>query len=137
MCAFAGSFGVYHQEAEGAGWETRDRGQFNYLLDRYGGPVEVIRLDADPRSPALLWLGAMNGNGPYRSVDGGRNWIRAHQGLGPPGSRPGEDGLPWATEVHAFAFHAGRTWMGSFRGGVWRWDGGGSLTPGRATPLTR
>lgn len=121
---YAGTFGVQWHPDDGAPWEDRSEGQFSYLLEEFSSPVTIETLAADPADPRLLWLGAIRGNGPYRSYDGGLLWRRVHGGLGQPGSIFGEDGLPAATSVRAFVFDGDRTWMGTFRGGVWWLDPG-------------
>lgn len=119
---FAGSFGLYRQLAPGAPWEDRNAGLFNYRLDCFGCTFPVFALhDA---GAGVMWLGGVDGNGPYRSTDGGRQWARQHAGLGAPGSRPGEDGLPLVPVVRAFASTDSSTLMAGFRGGLWEWTAG-------------
>ena len=74
-------------------------------------------------APLRLWLGAAVGDGVYRSVDGGLNWGRVHDGLGAPGGLEGEDGLSGITDVRAFAFHDAEIWMAGYRGGVYWLNG--------------
>lgn len=124
---FAGSFGVHYNDGVSVVWEQRNAGQFSYLLENFSGPVKPQALAIAPSGE--LWLGAIEGDGPYRSDDGGQSWIPVHDGLGPPGSRLGEDGLPFATTIRAFAFLESEVWMASFRGGVWRLDDEDVWTP--------
>jgi hypothetical protein len=124
---FAGSFGVHYLGPASVVWQTRDNGQFSYLLENFAGPVKPRVIAAAPDGE--LWLGSIQGDGPYRSTNSGISWIRVHDGLGEPGSRAAEDGLPGAPEVTAYAFvpeggGATSTWMSTFRGGVWRLDDG-------------
>ncbi len=120
---YAGSFGVHYLPAGSVVWQGRDGGQFSYLLENFSGPVKPQVIDQAPEG--TLWLGAIQGDGPYRSANAGQFWTPVHGGLGAPGSRPGEDGLPRAPQVNAFAFApeldgSRATWMATFRGGVWR-----------------
>lgn len=117
---FAGSFGVHYNDGSSVVWEQRNTGQFSYLQENFSGPVKPRTLDISP--DGVLWLGAIQGDGPYRGLDTGQSWQPVHGGLGPHGSREGEDGLPFATSINAFAFPEDAVWMASFRGGVWRLD---------------
>ena len=126
---FLGSFGVHHLPYGSVVWQSRNDGQFSYLLENYSGPVKPQVLDAAP--DGTLWLGAIQGDGPYRSSDGGGTWERVHDGLGAPGSRENEDGLPDAPQVNAFGFSPDPlggtvTWMATYRGGVQRLEEGTS-----------
>lgn len=115
---YAGSFGVHYNDGTSVVWEQRNAGLFSYLLQNFSGPVSPRCFALSP--DGTLWLGAIQGDGPYRSSDGGQSWSPVHDGLGAPGSRLGEDGLPYATSIQAFAFLENEVWMASFRGGVWR-----------------
>ena len=113
-----GSFGLY-LHVEGSGWSQRTTGMQTYLQTQSLEFMEMSTLATDPLDPTHLWCGTTEGNGPYESVNGGLSWQRRHDGLGVPGSALGEDGLPDATQVRNFVFSGDRTWMASFRGGVW------------------
>jgi hypothetical protein len=119
---FAGTYGVQWRSTGADSWQDRSAGLFNYRLDQYSGPVDVQTLALDPSDLDRVWLGSTQGNGPYRSRNGGQLWEQVHGGLGSPGSIFGEDGLPAATDVRAFVLDAATPWMGTYRGGVWRLD---------------
>lgn len=120
----AGSFGVHRYDPGLSRWETVNQGQFTYQPGDFGGPVVVGTLARD--EVGALWLGAVNGDGVYRGTEDpvlGLVWERLHEGFGAPGSHQTEFGLPRVTQARAFAFDRdGTTWMGGFRGGVWRLD---------------
>jgi hypothetical protein len=118
----AATYGVQYQPAPTAGWEQRNDGQSSYLCGiGAGGPVVAQALVADPAGD-VLWLGAINGDGPYRSRNGGLLWEPVHENLGPLGDCFEGSGLRRITQARAFAFGQGETWMGGFQGGVWRLD---------------
>lgn len=116
-----GSFGVFDRRDSAAPWLASWTGQSSYLQIVFGGPVGVQTLfrDADDG----LWLGALDGDGVYRSDDDAASWERVHAGLGAPGTREGEDGLPLAPQVRAFDEDpSGALRMAGFRSGVQRLD---------------
>ncbi len=116
-----GSFGIYRSDPQTAIWQERNTGFFSYDPFFFAGPFPVSAFVALPNGE--LWVGGINGDGPYRSIDGGENWQRVHQGLGEPGSYLAESGLPLMTQVRGFTIDQnGRVWMGGFRGGVFRLD---------------
>jgi len=116
---FAATFGVQHLDPGTGLWQDRNNGQSSYLCDAFfGGPVIAHTLASRPGAEGELWLGAINGDGPYRSRDDGRSWQKVHENLGPLGSCIDEPGLSRLTQARAFVFLDGRVWMGGFRGGV-------------------
>jgi hypothetical protein len=118
---FVGSFGVYRSDPQTATWQERNTGFFSYDPGFFAGPFPVSAFVA--LSDEDLWVGGINGDGPYRSVNGGQTWQRVHEGLGQPGSYLTEPGLPLVTQVRGFARDQdGRVWMGGFRGGAFRLD---------------
>jgi hypothetical protein len=117
-----GSFGLYRGQASGGtppfAWQKRTDGMQSYLLLGSEDLMEMQTIAFDPADPLHVLCGATEGNGPYESRDGGLSWQRVHTGLGTPGSIFDEDGLPNCSQVRAFVFESGETWMATFRGGV-------------------
>jgi hypothetical protein len=131
-----GSFGVYRSDPRTATWQERNTGFFSYDPSFFAGPFPVSAFVALPNGD--LWVGGINGDGPYRSVDGGQNWQRVHEGLGEPGSYLAEFGLPLVSQVRGFtADQNGRVWMGAFRGGVFRLDEATDIWQGVSAGLPR
>jgi hypothetical protein len=112
----------------GGSWVDRSQGQASYDVLDPTAPVRVQTLAVAPDDAGHLWLGAIQNDGPYESLNGGFLWSRVHAGLGIPYSIAGENGLPAATQVRAFVFPRDETWMGTYRGGVWSLDSGLSRT---------
>lgn len=133
---FVGSFGVYRSDPLTSTWQERNTGFFSYDPGFFAGPFPVSAFDALGQDE--LWVGGINGDGPYRSRDGGATWERLHDGLGEPGSYQSEPGLPLVTQVQAFASGPdGATWMGGFRGGAFRLDEGTGVWEQRSAGLPR
>ncbi|RKZ12761.1 hypothetical protein DRQ32_03015 [bacterium] len=115
---YVASFGVYRTDPPSPVWSDRNNGFFSYDPGFFGGPFPVSAL-ATLDDGRQFWAGGINGEGPYRSLDGGLSWARVHDGLGEPGSYLAEAGLPLVSQVQAFASDAtGQTWMAGFRGGA-------------------
>jgi len=120
---FASGFGVNYHDPGSSTWETRNEGQSSYNCDIFfRGPVLVHDLAARRTPVEEIWLGAIIGDGPYRSRDAGRTWLPVHGGLGPNGTCEAGPGLMGISQARSFAFTDSRVFMGGFVGGAWELD---------------
>jgi len=75
--AFAGA----HQSTDGGmTWTARNEG-IDARSGLSGGAIPVFTLTIDPNNPDILWAGVMGIRGLYKSIDGGKTWVRKDNGI--------------------------------------------------------
>ncbi len=125
----------YVATSSGGVWETADNGiSWKPIFDKYAS-YATSDIEIDPNNPSVLWLGTgennaqrsvANGDGVYKSVDGGKSWKNV--GL----KDSGHIGRIWinpANSDHVLVSSQGPLWSsGGDRGLYQTIDGGATWT---------
>ncbi len=72
--------GVHISTDNGLTWEQSNQG-----IETIGGPagdgIPVFSLTVDPHDPQIIWIGTDKTGDIYKSMDGGRTWLKKAEGI--------------------------------------------------------
>ena len=72
--------GVYISTDGGRAWRAANQGIIT-RIGPSGDRIPIFCLTIDPHNPSVLWAGTTDKRGIYKSINGGRNWMKMDAGV--------------------------------------------------------